>query len=179
MWHILKAEPGAKISAGFRQPISKERLRESALSGEIEQLLEWVEARPGDTFFIPAGTVHAIGAGLVLCEIQQHSDTTYRLFDYGRPRELHLDQGIPVSQLGPHPARQNAREGVLVSCPLFTTEKLRVDGTARCEPGRTIVVLDGNLKIDGRAAQAGEAWYVDASSGPVEMTGRATTLLTY
>src|SRR6476660_7140505 len=91
MWHILAAEPGAKIAAGFREPITGQRLRESALSGEIEQLLEWFEARPGDTFFIPAGTVHAIGAGLVLCEIQQHSDLTYRLFDYGRRRELHLD----------------------------------------------------------------------------------------
>ena len=178
MWHILKAEPGAKISAGFRQPISPERLRQSALSGEIEQLLEWFEARPGDTFFIPAGTVHAIGAGLVLCEIQQHSDTTYRLFDYGRPRELHLDQGIPVSRLGPHPARQPAREGVLVSCPFFTTEKLVVNGTARCKPGRTIILLDGNLKIDGQPARAGEAWFADPAQGPVEMTGQATVLLT-
>ena len=128
MWHILAAEPGAKIAAGFREPITEQRLRESALSGEIEELLEWFEARPGDTFFIPAGTVHAIGAGLTLCEIQQWSDVTYRLFDYGRPRELHLDEGARVSKLGPHPARQSAREGVLVSCPFFTTEKLRVDG---------------------------------------------------
>src|SRR3954470_7243186 len=97
MWHILAAEPGAKIAAGFREPISEKRMRESALSGEIENLLEWFEARPGDTFFIPAGTVHAIGSGLTVCEIQQHSDTTYRLFDYGRPRELHLDEGIRVS----------------------------------------------------------------------------------
>src|ERR1041385_525560 len=64
MWHILAAEPGAKIAAGFRQPITGQRLRDSAISGEIEQLLEWFEARPGDTFFIPAGTVHAIGEGL-------------------------------------------------------------------------------------------------------------------
>src|ERR1700687_5996835 len=132
MWHILAAEPGAKIAAGFRQPITEERLRASALSGEIEELLEWHEARPGDTFFIPAGTVHAIGAGLALCEIQQWSDVTYRLFDYGRPRELHFDEGTRVSQLGPHPARQNAREGVLVACPFFTTEKVRVDGSVSC-----------------------------------------------
>jgi len=175
MWHILAAESGAKIAAGFREPITEQQLRESALSGEIEQLLEWHEARPGDTFFIPAGTVHAIGAGLTLCEIQQWSDVTYRLYDYGRPRELHLDEGVRVSQLGPHAARQSAREGVLVSCPFFTTEKVRVEGSVSCNPNM-IVVLDGSLKIDGQPANAGETWH--ANGAPVELQGRATVLLT-
>ena len=175
MWHILAAEPGAKIAAGFREPITEQRLRESALSGEIEQLLEWHEARPGDTFFIPAGTVHAIGAGLTLCEIQQWSDVTYRLFDYGRPRELHLDEGTRVSQLGPHPARQSAREGVLVTCPFFTTERVRMDGSVS-RKASMIVVLEGNLEIDGQPAKAGESWYADKAT--VELLGRATVLLT-
>jgi mannose-6-phosphate isomerase len=175
MWHILAAEPGAKIAAGFREPITEQRLRTSALSGEIENLLEWFEARPGDTFFIPAGTVHAIGAGLTLCEIQQWSDTTYRLFDYGRPRELHLDEGVRVSKLGPHPARQSAREGVLVSCPFFMTEKLRVDGETRVDARRMVIVLEGSLTIGGQRARAGEAWYGDA----MELAGQATVLLAY
>lgn len=174
MWHILAAEPGAKIAAGFREPISAEQLRASALSGEIEELLQWFEARPGDTFFIPAGTVHAIGAGLTLCEIQQWSDVTYRLFDYGRPRELHLDEGARVSQLGPHPARQSAREGVLVTCPFFTTERVRVDGGVSCD-AKMIVLLEGNLKIDGQPARAGEVWHTDAA--PVELRGQGTILL--
>ena len=72
-------------------------MREAALSGEIEHLLNWLEVQAGDAFFIPAGTVHAIGGGLAFCEIQQHSDVTYRLYDYGRPRELHLDKAIQVS----------------------------------------------------------------------------------
>jgi len=175
MWHILAAEPGAKIAAGFREPITAERLRESALSGEIEKLLEWHDARPGDTFFIPVGTVHAIGAGLTLCEIQQHSDTTYRLFDYGRPRELHLDEGTRVSHLGPHAARQNARDRVLVSCPFFTTEKIRLDGQTRVEAGRMIVVLDGVLSIGGQKTRAGEAWHADG--GAVELQGQGTVLV--
>jgi mannose-6-phosphate isomerase len=179
MWHILAADPGAKIAAGFREKISEERLRASALSGEIEDLLEWFEARPGDTFFIPAGTVHAIGAGLVLCEIQQRSDITYRLFDYGRPRELHLDEGVRVSRRSPHAARQKAREGVLVTCPYFTTEKLRVDGEARCDAGRTIILLDGSLKIGGQPARAGEAWYAEPGGSAVQLIGQATVLLTY
>jgi mannose-6-phosphate isomerase len=176
MWHILAAEPGAKIAAGFREKISEERLRASALSGEIEQLLEWHEARPGDTFFIPAGTVHAIGAGLALCEIQQWSDVTYRLFDYGRPRELHLDEGVRVSRMGPHAARQGAREGTLVSCPFFTTEKMRVDGGVSCKAGM-IVLLEGSLEIGGQPGRAGEAWYADGAT--VELQGQGTVLLTY
>ena len=178
MWHILAADPGARIAAGFREKISEERLRASARSGEIQDLLEWFEARPGDTFFIPAGTVHAIGAGLALCEIQQWSDVTYRLFDYGRPRELHLDEGARVSRLGPHPARQSAREGVLVSCPFFTTEKRRVDGRSHIEAGRTVIVLDGSLKIGDEPAQAGEAWYAEPGAGTTDITGQATVLLT-
>src|SRR5579863_5490056 len=174
MWHILAAQPGAKIAGGFREKISEKQLRESALSGEIEQLLEWHEARPGDTFFIPAGTVHAIGAGLTLCEIQQWSDVTYRLFDYGRPRELHLDEGTRVSKLGSHAARQSAREGVLVSCPFFTTQKVSVDGSVSCN-ARMIVFLEGNLEIDGQPARAGEAWYADTA--PVELRGQGTVLL--
>jgi mannose-6-phosphate isomerase len=175
MWHILSAEPGAKIGAGFREKISEERFRTSALSGEIEHLLEWHEARPGDTFFIPAGTVHAIGAGLTLCEIQQWSDVTYRLFDYGRPRELHLEEGARVSRLGPHAARQGAREGTLVTCRHFTTEKLRVDGRVS-RAAAMIVVLDGALEIDGRAAKPGEVWHTD--TGEIGLQGRATVLLT-
>ena len=174
MWHILAAEPGAKIAAGFREKISEEKLRASALSGEIEQLLEWHEARPGDTFFIPAGTVHAIGAGLTLCEIQQWSDVTYRLFDYGRPRELHLEEGARVSRLGPHAARQSAREGVLVACPFFTTEKVRVDGGVSCNASM-IVILEGNLEIDGQPAGSGEAWYADGAT--LELQGQGTVLL--
>ena len=93
MWHILRAEPEAKIALGLRERVTPERLREAAQSGEIMELLNWVPARPGDTFFVPAGTIHAIGGGLALCEMQQHSDITYRLYDYGRPRELHLEHG--------------------------------------------------------------------------------------
>lgn len=181
MWHILAADPGAKIAAGFREPVTEQRMRESALSGEIEQLLEWHEARPGDTFFIPAGTVHAIGAGLTLCEIQQWSDVTYRLYDYGRPRELHLDQGVRVSRLHPHAARQSAREGVLVSCPFFTTERLRVDGSYRSEGvkgGQTIILLEGEAKVGREVLRAGEAWHTSLPES-LDLKGRATVLRTF
>ena len=102
MWHILAADPGATIALGFRQPITRQRLREATLSGEIEQLVNWLPVKAGETYFTPAHTVHAIGAGIVLCEIQQNSDVTYRLWDYGRPRPIHVDQAVPISR--PHRA---------------------------------------------------------------------------
>src|SRR5262249_32059318 len=121
MWHVVAAEPRAQVAVGFQEPLSRARLREASLTGEIERLLTWHDAKPGDTFFLPAGTVHAIGEGLVICEIQQYSNITYRLYDYGRPRELHLDHGVDVSDLGPYDPRAKNREGVLVDCDNFTT----------------------------------------------------------
>lgn len=176
MWHVLAAEPGAQIAAGFREPISKQRLREAALSGEIEHLLAWHEARAGDTFFLPAGTVHAIGPGLSLLEVQENSDLTYRLYDYGRPRELHLEHALAVSHTGPYDPRQPAREGLLVDCPYFRTERLRLAGRLECEPtarDQTIVMLEGAAQINGQPAAAGEVW---RGPGPATLTGEATLL---
>ena len=131
MWHILDAEPGASIAVGFREPLTRERLRESTRTGEIEELLHWIPVKSGETYFTPAHTVHAIGAGIVLCEIQQNSDVTYRLWDYGRPRELHIDQAVAVADLGvgagavmPLPVAPGREE--LVRSPYFVTEFVRL-----------------------------------------------------
>jgi mannose-6-phosphate isomerase len=166
MWHILSAEPGAQIAAGLREPITANRLREAAQSGEIENLLQWFDARPGDTFFIPAGTVHAIGGGLALCEIQQHSDITYRLYDYGRPRELHLDHAVAVSHLKPHTARTDPN----VSCAYFTTRRIRAPYTAHNE---LIATIEGSGTIGAEPIVAGEVWHV---STPATIAGEVTFL---
>jgi mannose-6-phosphate isomerase len=180
MWHILAAEPGAKIAAGFRMEISAEKLRESALSGEIEDLLAWHDARPGDTFFIPAGTVHAIGSGLVLCEIQQNSDVTYRLYDYGRPRELHLAQATAVSARTSHAALQKPEGEVLVRSEYFTTSKFAVDSPRQYRPApgafEVLIVIHGNGSLAGQETKAGEAWYVPAGTPPFDMAGHMTLL---
>jgi mannose-6-phosphate isomerase len=181
MWHVLRAEPGAQIAAGFREPITPQRLREASLSGEIESLLQWFDAAPGDTFFIPAGTVHAIGAGLTLCEIQQHSDVTYRLYDYGRPRELHLDQALEVSNLVPYDARRQAEGDILVSCPYFTTSKLCISDPATHIPLpdsiALLVVTDGSGTLAGHPVTAGDVWYLEAGVREIESSGTATLLL--
>jgi mannose-6-phosphate isomerase len=101
-WLVIAAEPGATLGIGFRKPIGPEAMRAAALDGRIEALLEWHPVSPGDFLNVPAGTVHAIGAGVSLVEVQQNRDVTYRLYDYGRPRELHLDEGIAVASGTPH-----------------------------------------------------------------------------
>lgn len=97
-WLVIDAEPGATLGIGFRQEIGSDAMRRAALDSTIEDLMTWYPVSPGDFFYIPSGTVHAIGAGVSLIEIQQNSDITYRLYDYGRPRELHLDKGVAVAR---------------------------------------------------------------------------------
>lgn len=168
MWHVLRAAPGASVALGFVRELSSDEARAAAISGEIESLLRWYPAHPGDTFFVPAGTVHAIGAGLALCEIQQYSDVTYRLYDYGRPRELHLDAALAVANLGCHPgasapADLDGGRRLLVECPYFHTESIPVNSSLRCqESPRTElwISLQGEGEIAGQAFQAGEVWVV-------------------
>jgi mannose-6-phosphate isomerase len=102
-WLVIDAQPGAELGIGFREPISAEAMRTAALDGSIEDLLVWHPVHPGDFFYIPANTIHAIGAGVSLIEVQQNSDVTYRLYDYGRPRELHLDEAMGVAKGVPYP----------------------------------------------------------------------------
>lgn len=179
MWHILAAEPGAKIAAGFRRRLSEEELKSASLSGEIETLLEWYDAAPGDTFFIPSGTVHAIGAGLVLCEIQQHSDVTYRLYDYGRARELHLDHGVAVSRREPYPARALSRGQELVSCDHFTTSLLRIESPCRYSSQaapQLLIAVHGSGTISGNPIRAGEVWQIPPQTPSFEIRGDVTLL---
>jgi mannose-6-phosphate isomerase len=179
MWYVLAAEPGAQIAAGFRETITPQRLREASLSGEIENLMQWFDAAPGDIFYIPAGTVHAIGAGLTLCEIQQHSDVTYRLHDYGRPRELHLDRGIEVSHLGPCPARrkpvQDSQNEPLVSSPHFTTSRLCISKATKdihySNASEFLIMIEGSGTLDGQPAKAGDVWYLEAGVGKTIFSG--------
>jgi mannose-6-phosphate isomerase len=98
-WYVLEAEPGAAVALGLKAGATAERVRAAVASGTLEQLMEWVPVSVGDMVFVDAGTVHAIGPGVVLLETQQTCDVTYRLYDYGRPRELHLEQGLKVMKM--------------------------------------------------------------------------------
>jgi len=159
MWHILEAGPGAAIALGFRRPIARERLREAARSGEIEELLRWVPVHPGETYFTPAHTVHAIGADLVLCEIQQNSDVTYRLWDYGRPRELHLEKAAPIADLGVHPGA--VPDGVVRSKHFVAEPVCLAAGGERTPEARRChlwICLEGEGTIGGEPFRQAEVW---------------------
>jgi mannose-6-phosphate isomerase len=164
-WLVIAAEPGAKLGIGFDRTISAEEMRAAALDGSIEQVLTWHAARPGDFFYIPAGTVHAIGAGIGLIEVQQNCDITYRLYDYGRPRELHLDAGIAVACGQPYPAglhQQVSQSGAvsLVDGPHFRLDRL--DGppdavtAARYSGPLLVIPLDGEAEVGCETVKGGE-----------------------
>lgn len=129
-WLILDAEPGARIGIGFREELDTAAIRAAALDGSIEQLLAWYPVAAGDFFYIPAGTVHAIGAGISLIEVQQNSDTTYRLYDYGRDRPLHLDEGLAVARTDPHPAALRQHLGGPLGVSLADGPRFRIDRVA-------------------------------------------------
>ena len=186
MWHILEAEPGAVIALGFCEPIARERLREAARSGEIEALLNWVEVKAGQTYFTPAHTVHAIGAGIVLCEIQQHSDVTYRLWDYDRPRQLHLEQAAAIADLSVHPGAvrpvklaEGAEE--LVRAKHFVTQRIRMGAGDRRTPEAQVchlwIALEGGGTIGGQAYAQGEVWLLPETGVQPEI--RATEESTF
>lgn len=147
MWFVTDAAAEAVIGAGFVAPVARERMREAAVSGEIERLIAWHPARAGQSYFIPAGTVHAIGGGITLWEVQQNSDITYRLYDYGRPRELHLDAAIAVADGGVHPgaAVERAIGGGwlrLVECAYFVVDRITATGRLEIEPSAGQMLID-------------------------------------
>ena len=129
-WYIVDAEPGAVLGIGTKMPLSPEAVRAASLSGDIENLIDWKPVKTGDYYYIPAGTVHAIGAGITLVEVQQNADITYRLYDYGRPRPLHLDDGVAVSSAAPYADER---------CGSVATSKQLVNG-----PYFDLWVVDGN-----------------------------------
>lgn len=175
MWHVLRAGPGATIAVGLTARLSRDELRKAALSGSIEQCLKWVPVEPGDTIFMPTGTIHAIGPDLALLEIQQQSDITYRLYDYGRPRELHLEKALDVSDCGPHPGKAQpvelaAGEQRLAECPWFVTDLIDVRGRYSYRPasGRPhlLIAIEGRGTLAGEPFAAGAAWLVPAAGEP-------------
>lgn len=110
-WVVVAAEPGARLGIGTRAALGAEALRAAALCGDIATLLDWKPVAAGDWFHIAPGTVHAIGAGVTLIEVQQFADVTYRLYDYGRSRPLHIDDGVAVSRAEPYRDPRHGRLG--------------------------------------------------------------------
>jgi mannose-6-phosphate isomerase len=171
-WVILAAEPDATIALGLREPTTPEALRAGAVDGSIEALVDWKPVKAGDVIYSAARTVHAIGAGLTLIEVQQNVDLTYRLYDYGRPRELHLEAGLAASDPVPFvapPIPGDVGDGRTILCEggKFVLERWSWDGARTVAlpdgvPGWLIPVSGGG-SVDGALFVAGECWMVDGA----------------
>lgn len=168
-WYVLSAEPGATIGAGFDEELTAAQLRAASLDGSIEGLMTWHQVKSGDFFYVPAGTVHAIGAGVSLVEIQQNVDLTYRLYDYGRPRDLHLDEGVPVSRPKPFEKTEAQRlsptRELLVDGSKFSIERIngsdRETFVATSKNPVWLMPTSGSCSVAGEVLPSGTVWLSD------------------
>jgi mannose-6-phosphate isomerase len=199
MWYVLENEPGASLFVGFKEGVTREIYRQAVEDGTVGELLNRMPVAPGDTFFIPAGTVHAIGEGIVLAEIQQTSDVTYRIFDWnrmgvdGKPRELHtewaldaIDFAAPVRHVRQNPPAGEA--ALLVESPYFTTNVVNVAGRVERQLSTrdsfTIYICTaGRLKLTTPGGEAtlenGGVVLIPADQDSVTLEGTGELLETY
>lgn len=190
MWFILDAKPGAYLYYGFRQEISREEFLRRVEDNTLLGVLNKVEVAPGDVFFIPAGTIHAIGAGILLAEVQQSSNLTYRVYDYGRGRELHLKDAEAVTILAPVSVPPAGQKGdnprLLAQCDYFTAAELTVTGEGRITLPEgsfgALLILEGEptLCCDGEAlpCRAAESVFLPEGSPVCQVTGDCRILIT-
>ncbi|CAH2761163.1 class I mannose-6-phosphate isomerase [Erysipelothrix amsterdamensis] len=200
MWYIVEAEPDSAIYYGTKNKISRDDFAQAIESNTVLDVLNRVPVKKGDVIFVEAGTIHAIGAGIVICEIQQNSNTTYRVYDYNRKdacgnlRQLHLKQALDVSNLDPLDTHfkpqgkletfENYQKQVLVSCPYFKTTCMNLSGVLDYKVGpesfETWVVLEGSLDITHNnhttKLKAGETLFLEANTNDLRMSGTATCL---
>lgn len=184
MWRVLAAEPGAKLAINLLPGVEMEEFAAACRQGRSAELLEWLPARAGDTFYLPAGTIHALGAGLTLCEVQQQSDNTFRLDDYGRldsagrPRALHLEDGLAAARPRTRGGRVADSEGEwLVASDYFRVSHrtLRPGESADLGAGaRIVVALSPGLEV---ARPEGEAFSLPVAKAALLPAARGASLL--
>ena len=192
MWYILDCDEDSYLYYGFKEEISKEKFKKSIEENTLLNYLNKVKVNKGDSFFINAGTVHAIGKGIVICEVQQNSNTTYRVYDYdrtdkdGNKSPLHIEQAIAVAET--KPARNYKRIGnILAECDYFTVEELMVDGTARIEVTDnsfiSVIVIDGQGELSNNAYVSkftkGDSIFILAQNSVFELQGKCNLIITY
>ena len=192
MWYILDCNEDSYLYYGFNEEISKEEFRRSVEENTLLNYLNEVKVNKGDVFFIKAGTVHAIGKGIVICEVQQNSNTTYRVYDYdrtdkdGNKRPLHIEQAIAVAET--KPARNYKRIGkILAECEYFTLEELVVDDTAQIEVTDntfvSVVVIDGQGELSNNEYVTkfikGDSIFIPAQNNEFKVQGQCKLIITY
>ena len=188
-WYIMDCEPDAFIYYGVNQELTREQFRKAIEENKVLEVLNKVEVKKGDCFLIEAGTIHAVGAGIMLCEVQQNSNATYRVYDYmrkdknGNYRQLHIDKAVDVSTLKPlentDGINAEGKPVTLVDCPLFVEKYLPVNGeekietTAESFTSITFLSGEGEICADGEAMkyQKGDSFVVKAEEGCVSVKG--------
>lgn len=184
-WYVLSTEPGGRIALGLKRPLTAPQLRAAIGDGSLPDLVRWQDVHRGDTVLVEAGTIHAIGAGLVIAEIQQRSDATFRLFDYGRGRELHVDGAVgaaKTSPLAPQVAGERLSEArlVLAYSPHFVFEQIDLAPDSHWEIDAAsetwVLLLQGDANFDLLTAHSAEAVFVDSQcvrvrAGPSGLKG--------
>jgi len=188
MWYVLNAGLNSKVYCGLKNGIRPEQLREK-LSDSFPHCLNIYETRPGDVFFIPAGTVHALGKGNLVIEIQENSDITYRLSDWGRlgsdgkPRPLHIQQGLEVTQFQPHIKpfylKCGDRPETLISCPYFEVKETNADGAYSEMMSRNSfqvwIFVQGEGVLNGVSYQKGDFILLPAHIGKIGLSAKSST----
>ena len=195
MWYVLAAEEGAALYCGFKKDVTKDEYAKAIAENTLTDLLNRVPVAVGDVFFIPAGTVHAIGKGILICEIQQNSNTTYRVYDYGRrdkdgnTRPLHVEKAMAVSTLKKAPVHEKTPEGddvLLAACPYFTVTRLRKNGakvlTTTTKSFTSLVVTKGNGSLTGSFGSLpfakGDSLFIPASNATYTLEGSFEVIVT-
>lgn len=195
MWYIVEAEPDAELIYGFKESITKEEFRRAIEENTLLKKVNRVPVKKGDVFFIEAGTLHAIGKGILIAEIQQNSNTTYRVYDYGRvgadgkPRELHVEKALAVTNLTPAvntapPDTGIAGHRILGSCEYFFANLTELKGDGNVSPSgfRHYLVLDGEAVLHCGAESfpltKGTSVFVPADTEPFEIEGKCSVIQT-
>ena len=188
MWYVLDCEPGAYLYYGFDHEISREEMASRIQSNTLTEVLNAVPVNKGDCFFIPAGTIHAICKGIVIAEVQQNSNITYRVYDYGRvgadgkPRELHIEKALDVTRRTPPEA--NDFGGHLARCEYFTVDVVEdgFSGTVDEKSFVSLLIVDGQgiLTCNDKEISVfkGDSLFLPAGSGKFRLDGKCRTLMT-
>ena len=186
MWYIVEAEEGAGIYLGFNRTVTKEEYEAAIKENRLTELLNFYEVKEGDCYFIPSGTIHAIGKGCLICEIQQNSNLTYRVYDYGRKdkngkeRELHIDKALRVTNL--EKFTPIAFSDCLGKSEYFTVQKFAVDGELALRADESsfacVTCVSGSGYIGGLEMRRGDSFFVPADFGEYLVTGNCQIILT-
>ena len=194
MWYIVDCKPGAQLFYGFKDEISKEEFQKRIKENTLTGILNAVKVKKGDVFFIESGTIHAIGKDIVIAEIQQNSNVTYRVYDYGRKgpdgkeRELHIDKAVEVTKRVPPTNRSFSPN--IAACEYFTVDKLYLDGenfskisgTVTDRSFMSVLFLDGCGEIscgeEKMNFKKGDSFFLTANSGEYEIRGKGEALVT-